>query len=201
MVVVLAVAVLGVLAWRYAGDTTAGGVDRAARRVLTMRREEVATLGDGFADLGDPGPVALTLVVLAIAARALRGGRGLALVLVGPLLAMVTTSVVLKPLIGRMHEGGLALPSGHTTAVASLALTAGLVLLGPRAVTTRGRWLWGLALAGLVGAVAVSLVGRGYHYATDTVGGFCVALAVVLTTALVVDLVADRRRVGRGRRD
>jgi hypothetical protein len=51
-----------------------------------------------------------------------------------------------------------------------------------------------LAVAGLavvVVAVGASLVGRGHHYATDTLGAVGVALGVVLAAALVVDVWAD----------
>ena len=36
---------------------------------------------------------------------------------------------------------------------------------------------------------AVGLVANLYHYATDTVGGVCVAVATVLGVALLVDAV------------
>ena len=50
------------------------------------------------------------------------------------------------------------------------------------------------ALAG--GAVGTAMVMIGSHYPTDVVGGFCTAVASVLTVALVLDAVTARR-VGR----
>ncbi len=50
----------------------------------------------------------------------------------------------------------------------------------------------GAALA-LAGCVAVALIAAGYHVRTDVIGGVCVALGTVLTMALVIDWVADRR--------
>ena len=66
------------------------------------------------------------LVVLAVVAYLARGPRGLILALAGSLLAMITTSLVLKPLVDRTRSGGLAFPSGHTTAVGSMAVAAGI---------------------------------------------------------------------------
>ena len=183
--------VVSVLGSRFAGQTRAGKADRAVAGLVDDHEAATGLLGQGIASLGGPVPVALALVALALLARVVRGPRGLALVLCGPPLAMVTTSLVLKPIVDRTHKGGLAFPSGHTTSVASLAVTAAVLLVGWVAVPPLVRWLGVVALAGLVAAVGVSLVGRGYHYATDTMGGSGIALAVVLTTALVVDAVAD----------
>jgi undecaprenyl-diphosphatase len=49
----------------------------------------------------------------------------------------------------------------------------------------------------LVVAVGAAMVGRGYHYPSDTIGAVGVALAVVLLVALValvVDAAGDRAR-------
>jgi undecaprenyl-diphosphatase len=192
-VVVLAGASVAVLGSHFAGDTHAGPVDRAIAGDVTMRHGIARVLGQGIADLGNPLPVAVALVLLAVAAYAVRGPRGLALALLGPLLAMMTTSLVLKPLIDRTHGGALAFPSGHTTAVGSMAVAAGTLLLGWTVVPRVLRWAGAGVLGLIVVAVGAAMVGRGYHYPTDTLGGAGVALAVVLFVALVVDAVGDRR--------
>jgi undecaprenyl-diphosphatase len=46
---------------------------------------------------------------------------------------------------------------------------------------------------GLAAGVAASVIGLGFHYTTDTIGGFCVALGAVLGVAMLIDVVADRR--------
>jgi undecaprenyl-diphosphatase len=47
----------------------------------------------------------------------------------------------------------------------------------------------------LVGsAMALAMTVTRYHYPTDAVGGFCVAVAVVLGLALVIDRAPPRRR-------
>jgi membrane-associated phospholipid phosphatase len=191
-VVVLAGASVAALGSHFAGDTSAGHLDRAVAGDVTMRHGVARDVGQGFADLGNPLPVAAGLLVLAVVAYLVRGPRGLALALLGPLLAMVTTSLVLKPLIDRTRSGELAFPSGHTTAIGSLAVAAGVLLLGWTVVPRVLRGAGAGVLARLVLAVGASMVGRGYHYPTDTVGAVGVALAVVLLVALVVDAVADR---------
>jgi len=198
---VLLVALLGgtgvaLLGARFAGDDRAGRADRLVAGLVPMRSGAARALADGVADRGAPGPIAAAVLVLALLAWSSRGPRGLALVLVGPPLAMVTTSLVLKPLIDRTHEGGLAFPSGHTTSVASVSVAAAVLLLGRVTVPAALRWGGSLALAVLVVSVGTSLVVRDYHYATDTVGGVGVALAVVLLTALAIDLLADARAPG-----
>lgn len=180
------------LGWHFAGDTHAGSIDRALAGDVDMRHGVARTLGQGFADLGNPLPVALGLALLAVTAYIVRGPRGLALAVIGPLLAMITTSLVLKPLIDRTRSGALAFPSGHTTAVGSMAVAAGTLLLGWTVVPRVLRWAGAGVLAVLVVAVGTAMVGRGYHYPTDTVGAVGVALAVVLLLALAIDAVGDR---------
>ena len=45
------------------------------------------------------------------------------------------------------------------------------------------------------GAMALALVTERIHYPTDTVGGFCVAVAVVLTCALVLERLPRRTSI------
>ena len=40
--------------------------------------------------------------------------------------------------------------------------------------------------------IAIALVGGGYHYATDTIGGLLVAIACVLSVALLIDAIAGQ---------
>ncbi|PVZ07976.1 phosphatase PAP2 family protein [Actinomycetospora cinnamomea] len=188
---VLAASVTAVLAWRYAGDTGAGRTDRSLAGLVDMQDGLARLVGQAFAAIGGPVPVALALLLLAPLAWALRGPRGLALVVVGPPTAMVTTSLVLKPLVVRTRGETLAFPSGHTTSVASLATACAVLLLGLVAVPRVLRLLAVAGLAAVVVVVGASLVGRGYHYPTDTLGAVGVAVAVVLVAALVVDAWAD----------
>jgi undecaprenyl-diphosphatase len=186
-----AAAVTAVLAWRYAGDAGAGRADSRIAEVLDDQPGFTHAVARAFAALGGPLPVVVALLVLVPVAWFLRGGRGLALVVLGPPIAMVTTSLVLKPLVERTRGGQLAFPSGHTTSVASIAVACGVLVLGLSALPRAVRMVAVVGLVALVGAVGVSLVVRGLHYPTDTLGALGVALAVVLGVALAVDAFAD----------
>lgn len=188
---VLGVAGTTVLGWWFAGDTHAGRVDRTLSGLVSAHSATGKAAEHLLTTLGEPVPVAVALGVLAVLGYRVRGFRGLVLVLAGPPLAMFTTSLVLKPLIDRTHDGGLAFPSGHTTAVASLAVTTAVLVAGWTVLPAVVRLLATVPLAGLVVAVGASLVGRHYHYPTDTLGGAGVAVAVVLVVALAVDPLAD----------
>jgi hypothetical protein len=190
--VLLGVLVVGVLAVRYTGDGAAGRLDRTLAALVPMHDGHLLTpVEEALADLGDPIPVVVLMLVLAAAGWWWRRWRGLAVALVAPGAAMVTTSLVLKPIVGRTRDASLAFPSGHTTAVASIAATAVLLVLGTPALSRRVRRLTTAGLALLVVAVGVCLVGRGYHYPTDVLGGLGVVVGVVPPAALVVDAFAD----------
>lgn len=196
--VLLGVLLVGVLSVRYAGDGQAGRVDRALAALVPMRHGVLAFVGEALSDLGDPIPVAVSLAALAAAAWWWRGGRGLAFALLAPSAAMVTTSLVLKPMVQRTRGGSLAFPSGHTTAVASIAAAAAILVLSSPVLAPRARRLAAAALALLVVLVGVCLVGRGYHYPTDVLGALGVVAVVVPPSALVVDAFAGLGDDGAG---
>ncbi len=138
-------------------------------------------------------PVLLVVVIglIVMVAIARHRPRLAVLAVAGPLIASLLSSPVLKPLFGRtINDGSLAFPSGHTTGMVSV-----LTVLVLATVPLRKSWLILAIVGALVIAVigATALVGMKYHYVTDTVGGAGVAIAVVLTTALLIDRVAGRR--------
>ncbi len=203
-VVLLGILLVAVPAVRYAGAAEGGRLDRALAAPVTMPGGVVGSVGEALADLGDPVPVVVVMLVLAAAAWWWRGGRGLAFALVAPAAAMITTSLVLKPIVGRTRGHELSFPSGHTTAVAGMAATAVILVLGTSALAPTVRRVVSIALGVLVVVVGVCLVGRGYHYPTDVVGAVGVVLALVPPAALVVDAFAglgdegDRSRPAPG---
>ncbi|MEV6910969.1 phosphatase PAP2 family protein [Amycolatopsis sp. NPDC051071] len=100
-----------------------------------------------------------------------------ALAVVGPLVAILANTWVLKPLFDRWKSTWLAYPSGHT--VALVAVLTVLVLLARPGVAT--------AVIAVVGAVVlvsvtIGMIGLGYHYLTDVVGGTLFAIAAVCAT-------------------
>ena len=203
-VVLLGILLVAVPAVRYAGTGEGGRLDRTLAALVPMRGGLLGAVGEALADLGDPVPVVVAMALLAAAAWWWRGVRGLALALVAPAAAMTTTSLVLKPIVGRTRGHELSFPSGHTTAVAGIAATAAVLVLGTTALAPGVRRTVSVALGVLVGVVGVCLVGRGYHYPTDVVGALGVVLVLVPPAALVIDAFAglgddgDRARPATG---
>lgn len=190
---VLAALVGAVLAARYSGDIAASWLDRWAQTAVESLLPQPGP-GALLIDLvGEPLVTAVVAGLLAAACLAL-GRRRLAVVAVaGPGLTGVATTV-LKPVIGRtIHGSYLAYPSGHTAAVTVLALVVMLLAVDLLRAGRLPGVLLILAGAGAGGAtMAWSQVALGAHYPTDTIGGFCTAMAVVPATALLVDWFAAR---------
>jgi undecaprenyl-diphosphatase len=193
-----AVAALAVVALGLAvgGGTVGLPVDDAVRTAVAAwwgPPGRVALLID-FA--GDPKAVVAVVGVLAAGCLVL-GRRRLAVVAVaGPVLTGLLTSG-LKPVFDRtIHdESNLAYPSGHTASVTALALVVALVLVDvARARPVPAALLIVLLPAAAGVTMALSQVALDAHYPTDTVGGFCTAVAAVTAIALLVDGVADRTR-------
>jgi undecaprenyl-diphosphatase len=188
VVLVVATALVAVaLGVRYAGETYPRWLDQTA---LTSFRDwfpiprRPARLVIG---LFDPVPLAVLVAVLAGVSLALRRRRLAVLAVAGPVLSGLTTTL-LKPVIDRTKNGELVYPSGHMAAAVAVALVVALLLVN---VFQPRRWM---RIAVLVTAPAVTGAGVGlamivtnYHYLTDAVGGFCVAVAVVLSLALLLD--------------
>jgi membrane-associated phospholipid phosphatase len=104
-----------------------------------------------------------------------------ALAVLGPAIAVAVNTWLLKPLFDRYNDGYLAYPSGHTVSLVSV-LTVLVVLTGRRART---------AAVVAIGAVlllcaAAGMIGLGYHYATDIIGGTFFAVTAVLLVHLLL---------------
>lgn len=141
-------------------------------------------------------PVGATVVLATLVIMFLRMGNLRAAVLaVAGTGATVAVTTGMKPLVGRTINGGfLSFPSGHTATATAFALVATLVVVGRNPARA-----WLLAVVPLLAAVAMAWVQvlLNAHYPTDTLGGFCAALAVVPAAAWVVDKAADRVTAGR----
>jgi membrane-associated phospholipid phosphatase len=196
----LAVILLG---WWYAGKAHAGALDHALDSPLTAWRGQPAS--DALtlvSDLGSEEALPVELVVLALAAR--RNSHrwtGVALVVIGPTIAVLLAEFVIKPLVGRTIDSALTLPSGHTTSITALAWV--VVLLFVADAHQRSRWLRAglvVLLVAAVTAVAYSVVALNYHYATDTLAGAFVATTSVGAVALLLDWLQRRIPLSSARR-
>lgn len=179
----LVVAVFGVM---YAGDGEPGGADARAGAALYGVGWQAARVVDF---LGEPGGAALLVAGGAAVCLLMRWPRAAVFAVAGPGAAAGTTTL-LKPLVGRTIHGdeNLSYPSGHTAFLTAFALMAALLVTGRLGL---GRTA-GLALvlgAALFAGAAMgwAQVAMGAHYPTDTLGGWCTALAVVPATARIVD--------------
>ena len=190
------IAILGVL---FVHQASADGFDRRLD-------SPVITWFAGHQGLGQwlllPGsPLAAAVLSVAIAVACLLGGR-----LNGAVLAVTAVPVadglndgLLKDLVDRTYLGVLTYPSGHTTAVFTLAAMVSVLLLSPpgRDKPHAVRILVS-ALACATGiAVATALVGLRFHYVTDTLAGAALGIGTVCGLALLIDLLTARRRLKR----
>jgi membrane-associated phospholipid phosphatase len=193
IVVVVAATVFTVLAERYAGGSSARWLDHRTESLvddITPRPRALAVL----IQVGSPVVVIVAAVLTALACLWF-GRRRLALLAFGGPGLAGAAATLLQPLVGRTLDGDWAYPSGHTVGATSLALVAAFVL----AAVLRPHPPWAATLIFGIGALAgatmtVLLVAAGWHYATDAVGGFLVAVAAVLGAALLIDALLDRRR-------
>jgi len=198
-VIALAIIVIAVLGMRYADQDMPGRVDRILDAVISNRLRPDRPITYVLANLGDPAQAAILVAAVAGAAAAARRWSGVLLAIVGTATAVTTTELILKPLIGRLRSGVLSFPSGHTTAVAAVAIAAAILIGGaqwPRSIALRV--LAAVAALAVAVGVAVSLVAQHAHYVTDTVGGYCVAVATMLGLALGLDHWRAANRDGDG---
>ncbi len=102
---------------------------------------------------------------------------------------------LLKPLVHRTYLGNVVYPSGHATAIITLAATVTVLLVIPPQPARAGalRVLIPAAAYVLGDIVAVALIGLRWHYFTDTVAGAAVGIGTVCGLALILDLPAARR--------
>lgn len=197
----LVVAVLGVL---HHGSSSPDALDRALTSELRASWPPPGALTYAVDGLVDPVPILVTVAVLVVIAW-LTGQRRLAvLAVLGPF-GVAGATTALKPLVARtIHGDNLSFPSGHTGYATALGVVLGLLLVGLVRPARSGPAALLLLVPALVtgAAMAVDQLVLDAHYPSDTLGGFCTAVALVLGLALVLDrlaLTSGRRPAGRSR--
>src|SRR5262245_54573909 len=148
--------------------------------------------------LAAPGSlIPVGVLCVAIIAACLLAGRlnGAVLAASAVPVAVGLDEVLLKPLVDRTYMGNVVYPSGHSTAVFTLAATVTVLLLNPPqpARAAALRVLIPVAAYALGVVVAVAVIGLHWHYFTDTVAGAAVAIGTVCGLALLLDRPAARR--------
>lgn len=195
LVIALAIIVIAVFGMRYADQDMPGHLDRSLDALIRHALHRDQPITAALVNLGNPGQATVLVAAVAGAAAIARRWAGVLLTIVGTVTAVAITDLILKPLIGRLSYGHLSFPSGHTTVVAAVAFATAILIAGARwPRSTILRLVAGLAAVAVAVGVAISLVALRVHYATDTVAGYCVALATVLTVALCLDFIGPRFR-------
>ena len=144
---------------------------------LAERGSRAGSVAEGIVLLGDVGALLPLLAVAcgialvrrrprdAVAALAVVAGANLTTQLFKALLAHPRFQAIL----GVEQVGANSFPSGHTTAVASIAIAFAFVVPRERLAAAA------LIGAGLVVAVGCSVMALSWHYPSDVVGGILVA--------------------------
>ncbi|HET6500497.1 MAG TPA: phosphatase PAP2 family protein [Amycolatopsis sp.] len=184
IVAALVVAVLGTI---YFAGGTLGPFDGRAEGWDALR-EPWRTIALTVDFCGEPlGSTILTGIVVAVCLL-LRRAR-LAVTAVAGIGVTIAATTALKPIVGRtIHGDYLSFPSGHTAFASALALIVALTVIDVFHPGHHGRSLTIAALVLPAGAaMGWAQVMLSAHYPTDTLGGFCTALATVPATAHLVD--------------
>lgn len=180
----LALALALALGIAFAGDHAPSGIDDTARSAVIALPHGVLR-----ALVLPTEPYVLLPALALLITWCLRTSRpwDALFVALGPSVAVVVNTWVLKPLFDRWKGDTLVYPSGHTVSmVATLVVVFVLVRGLARAITAVG----GVVL--LVG-VAVGMVRLGYHHLTDVVGGaFFAVFAVLAVRGLLTRLARAR---------
>jgi membrane-associated phospholipid phosphatase len=176
---------------------------KALEGFLGFQRPKVNTFTEGIVRLGDPPTVGVVGVLLAAIAL-LRGRPRVALGVIALLAVTSVSSQILKAVLayprfagqtGAAHVTPAAFPSGHSTAVMTLAIATVMV------VPPRMRALAAVVGGGLALTVGISVVLRGWHFPSDVAGGFLLATGWGLTLVAALRLATLRwpERTMRGR--
>ena len=184
----VAVVVLGVI---YGGTSSGGAFDLALQPWLTSSTTAWHPLALTIDFCGEPVGLVSLVVVLTVLSLVLRRPRMAVQVVLGTGLAITATTIIKHFADRTIHETFLSYPSGHTASATALAMAA--VMLVWHRLRPAAAFALLMVVALVVGAAAAwAQAGLVAHYPTDTIGGWCTALAVVPATAWLIDRVFAR---------
>lgn len=143
--------------------------------------------------LGEPVGSTIVLVVL-VGGFWWAGRRRSAILVLAAAGVTVGLTTLLKPLVDRtIHGDYLSYPSGHTAFATALVFVLALAAAERLQLGVVAGLTLVLGTSLLAGAVmGWTEVALSAHYLTDTIGGFCTAVAVVPPTAWAVDKLTSR---------
>jgi membrane-associated phospholipid phosphatase len=193
-----ALAVTGVLAKLI--PLTQQSDDRTLNGFVGLNTPRLTPVLNQIAHSADPGPYALTALVLALIAL-VRGRWRVALAIPVLFLATGATTESLKQLLasprvdewlGHAQIAAASWPSGHSTAAMTMALCA-VLAAPPRLRPTVAALGGAYALA-----VAYAILTLGWHFPSDVFGGYLVAATYVLLAIGAIGWTEQRWPSRRG---
>ncbi|HEY2521062.1 MAG TPA: phosphatase PAP2 family protein [Streptosporangiaceae bacterium] len=208
-VVLLCVAVVAALGVHYAGHTAAGPLDAHVDAWVQARLGISSVPLTALTWFGDKAEVTVITIAATLGCLLARWWRGAVLALLAAPVSALLTEDILKPLIGRTIGGLKIGPSGHVVSVAVLSMPSGhataVFTLATLAAVLLSRWRRParypiiVAAYALATAVAAAMIAQHFHYFTDVISGAAVGVGTVLTGALAIDALAPpiRARVSR----
>jgi membrane-associated phospholipid phosphatase len=138
----------------------------------------------------EPSVLVPVLALLVVWCGRARRPWDAAFVVLGPGIAVVLATGVLKPLFDRWKGDTLVYPSGHTVGMVATVVVVCVLFPGPVRTATAA------AGAVLLVGVTIGMIGLGYHYLPDVVGGASFAVAGVLTVHAVLPRTGAGNRSG-----
>jgi membrane-associated phospholipid phosphatase len=150
-----------------------------------------STLYHGLADLASAPVIVLGIVATVLVTIRSDPRRAVACV-AGPLVAILLTEHVVKPLVARqLVQGNDSYPSGTITAVVAVAVAVVIATRRP------ARPIVAVVAFAAVLSLCIAVVGMRWHYPTDALGGACVGAGSMLVVDAVLHLQVLRARRNR----
>ena len=200
-VVLLCVAVVAALGVHYAGHTAAGPLDAHVDAWVQGRLGISSVPLTVLTWLGDQAEVTVITIAATLGCLLARWWRGAVLALLAAPVSALLTEDIFKPLIGRAIGGLKIGPSGHVVSVAALSMPSGhataVFTLATLAAVLLSRWRRParypiiVAAYALAAAVAAAMIAQHFHYFTDIISGTAMGVGTVLTSALAIDALAS----------